>query len=391
MDTSENALIKAGKELPGRKNLLTLFAEEDAQQASSSSLERSFDTPSRGLRRALFLLAIFALSFVGANYALLARKDFTPKKVAGVAFIGTCEPSGEIRISSESLGTVSEILVQPGDTVEQGQLILKMDDSEARAALGQATLERSIALQNLAPSRLRYAETKEKLSVAQLETQQLPTRQWRDSPERATAAYEHARTNYDRSEALFAAGVLAQQDVDDKAVELRLAKDDLANAQKLADASRQLEVNQREHATAESQVSREEELQAYRQADLKFHDCERRVARAEIHAPRRGVVAEVTAHVGDRLSAGVLLVRLAELHTMIVEVPVAAELVSQLHVHQTASIQLPTLPVRTVEGSVRAINPLPSANMTHNVQIEFSNNDLSLFSGQPAKVRFLTQ
>jgi multidrug resistance efflux pump len=391
MDTSGRSLIKAGKELPGRKDLLALFAEEDAQQASSSSLERSFDAPNRGLRRALFLLAVFALSFVGVNYALLARKDLIPKNVTGVAFIGTCEPSGEIRISSESLGTVSEILVQPGDTVEQGQLILKMDDSEARAALGQATLERSIALQNLAPSRLRFAETKEKLSVAQLETQQLPTRQWRDSPERATAAYEHARTNYDRSEALFAAGVLAQQEVDDKAVELRLAKDDLANAQKLADASRQLEVNQREHATAESQVSREEELQAYRQADLKFHDCERRVARAEIHAPRQGVVAEVTAHVGDRISAGVLLARLAELHTMIVEVPVAAELVSQLHVHQTASIQLPTLPARTVEGSVRAINPLPSANMTHNVQVEFSNNDLSLFSGQPAKVRFLTQ
>jgi hypothetical protein len=76
---------------------------------------------------------------------------------------------------------------------------------------------------------------------------------------------------------------------------------------------------------------------------------------------------------------------------MIVEVPVAGELVSQLHVHQAASIQLPTLPARTVEGSVRAINPLPSANMTHEVQVEFSNADLSLFSGQPAKVRFLNQ
>jgi hypothetical protein len=42
-------------------------------------------------------------------------------------------------------------------------------------------------------------------------------------------------------------------------------------------------------------------------------------------------------------------------------------------------------------GTIREINPLPSANMTHNVQVEFSNNDLILFSGQPAKVRFLNQ
>jgi multidrug resistance efflux pump len=391
MDNSRNALIKAGKELPGRKDLLALFAEEDAQQASSSAIERSFTTPTRGIRRALFLLAIFVLSFVGANYALLAHKALAPKNVTGVAFLGTCEPSGEIRISAESLGTVSEILVQPGDTVQQGQLLLKMDDREARAALEQAALERSVALQNLSPSRQRYAEAKERLSVSQLEAQQLPTRQWRDSPERATAAYEHARSNYERSEALFEAGVLSRQDVEDKAVELRLAKDDLANAQKLAEASQNLEANQREHATDESQVSREQNLQAYQQADLKLRECQRRVALAGVRAPRRGVVAEVSAHVGDRLSAGVLLVRLAQLHTMIVEVPVAAELVSQIHVHQEASIQLPTLPARTVEGSVRAINPLPSANMTHNVQIEFSNSDLSLFSGQPAKVRFLNQ
>jgi multidrug resistance efflux pump len=391
MDALGNVLVKAGKDHLERKDLLALLAEEDAQQASSSAIERSFAAPNRGLRRALLLLAIFVLSFVGANYALLVRNGVAPKQVAGVAFMGTCEPSGEIRISAEGLGTVSEMLVVPGDRVEQGQVLLKMDDSEAQAALKQAELDRSIALQNLSPARLRYAETKEKLSVSQTETQQLPARQWRDSPERATAAYEHARTNYDRSEALFEAGVLSKQELDDKAVDLRLAKDDLTNAQKLADASQHLEVNQREHAIAESALSREENLQAFQQADLRFHACARRVAATEVRAPRSGVVAEVSAHVGDRLSGGVLLVRLAQLHTMIVEVPVAADLISQLHVRQAALIQLPTLPVRTVDGIIRAINPLPSSNMTHNVQVEFTNDDLSLFSGQPAKVRFLNQ
>jgi multidrug resistance efflux pump len=391
MENSGKILVKLGKELPERKDLLALLASEDVEQASSEAIERSFAASNRGLRRALFLLAIFVLSFVGANYALLMRNGGAPKQVAGVAFMGTCEPSGEIRISAESLGTVAEILVVPGDRVEEGQVLLKMDDSEARAALGQAELDRRIALQKLSPVRLRYAEAKEKLSVSEVETQQLPTRQWRDSPERATAAYEYARANYARSEALFEAGVLSKQELDDKAVDLRLAKDDLTNAQKLADASQKLEVNQREDATAESQLTQEENLQAYQQADLRFRACARRVAATEVRAPRSGVVAEVSAHVGDRLSGGVLLVRLAELHTMIVEVPVAADLVSQLHVHQAALIQLPTLPVRTVNGTIRVINPLPASNMTHNVQVEFTNDNLSLFSGQPAKVRFLNQ
>jgi multidrug resistance efflux pump len=391
MESSGKILVKTGKERLGREDLLALLALEDAEQASSNAIERSFEGPNRGLRRALFLLAVFVLSFVGANYALIARSSLAPKRVAGVAFLGTCEPSAEIRIAAETLGTVSAIVVRPGDTVEPGQLLLKMDDREARAALEQAKLEREIAMQNLSPVRLRYTETKERLSVSQLETQQLPTRQWRDSPERATAAYEHARTNYERSEALFEAGVLSKQELDDKAVELRLAKDDLSNAQKLADAAQNLELDQRNHATAESEVTREDNQQALQQANLKYDEAQRRVAAAEVRAPRRGVVAEVSAHVGDRLSAGVLLVRLAELHTMVVEVPIAAELVSQLRLRQVASIELPTLPSQTVMGTIREINPLPSANMTHNVQVEFSNNDLILFSGQPAKVRFLNQ
>jgi multidrug resistance efflux pump len=388
MDSSGKILVKPGHERFRREDLLALLAGEDAEQASSSALERSFASPNRGMRRALLLVAIFVISCVAANYALLGRSSSTPKQAAAVAFIGTCEPSSEIRVSAESLGTVSEIAVQPGDTVEQGQLLLKMDDREARAALRQASLERSIALQNLSPARIRYTESKERLSVSQLETQQLPTRQWRDSPERAMAAYEHARTNYDRSEALFEAGVLSKQELDDRDVELRLAKDDLANAQKLADASQILESDERETATAESEVTHQENIQAFQEADLRFREAQRRVAAAEVRAPRRGVVAEVSAHVGDRLSAGVLLVRLADLHTMIVEVPIAAELVSQLRVDQPASIELPS---RSVMGTIREINPLPSANMTHNVQVEFSNNDLSLFSGQPAKVRFLNQ
>ncbi len=74
---------------------------------------------------------------------------------------------------------------------------------------------------------------------------------------------------------------------------------------------------------------------------------------------------------------------------MIVEVPVAGQMVSELRVGQSAQVRLPALPSREVEGRIRAINPLPSQNMTHIVEVEFDNPTLLLVTGQPAEVSFV--
>jgi hypothetical protein len=64
-------------------------------------------------------------------------------------------------------------------------------------------------------------------------------------------------------------------------------------------------------------------------------------------------------------------------------------MISQLQVGQLAMIQLPSSPPQQVEGKVRTINPLPSANMTHLTEIEFENPTRLLLAGQPTEVRFV--
>ena len=388
MAVIEKSMVKVGERLTEKEHLLALVAEDASE--SAYSLERSFEGHNRGFRRAFVLLAAMVLVFAGTNYALRLREHtFSPKQITSINFSGTCQPAGEVRVSSEELGTVAEILVQPGDVVEKGQILMQMADESGLAALREAELQRSIARQNLSDLHGRYAAAKMKLAVAQSEAQMLPARQFRDSPERARTAYKQAESNYERAAALVRLGVLAQQELDNREVEMRLAKDDLDNAEHLASASAELASNQREQAMAESEMAREVLVEEFRRADLNFQDCRRKLANTVIRAQERAVVAEVTAHVGDRLPGGVLLARLAQLHTMVVEVPVAAQMIGQLHLQQTASVQLPTMPMREVEGIVRVINPLPAANMTHTVKVEFNNESLDLLAGQPAKVRFL--
>ena len=74
---------------------------------------------------------------------------------------------------------------------------------------------------------------------------------------------------------------------------------------------------------------------------------------------------------------------------MIAEIPASARAISQLKVGQSARVDLPTVPPREIEGNIRVINPLPSQNMTHMVEVEFANTTLLLVAGQPAEVRFV--
>ncbi len=86
---------------------------------------------SRNRVRSLLLLAFLTVGgiLVGTNYAL--RTNTTSfvgnKDPFGVSFEGKLRPATEIRITSGSMGTVSEIYVKVGDPVRQGQQLLRMD------------------------------------------------------------------------------------------------------------------------------------------------------------------------------------------------------------------------------------------------------------------------
>src|SRR5207245_4542621 len=152
----------------------------------------------------------------------------------------TVHTANEIRITAELHGTVSNILVKVGDNVQKEQELLRMDDREAELGAKQAAVELETAKAKLDKSRLELAEANARVAISQRQEQLVPSRQWRDSPERAAAAYDQALLNYGRTKKLFEAGLTAQQELDARGTELRMARDDLENDKELASVSAKL-------------------------------------------------------------------------------------------------------------------------------------------------------
>ena len=325
-------------------------------------------------------------------------------------------PSQRVAVNAVISGTVRQVLVSVGDNVAAGQPLIEVDDQSVRAELDAALAdhqhatdeathwrERITALdQSVEEINTTFARSLGAVAVAQRDAEQVPGRQLRDSPERAQAAFDQAASKLERLQRLHSQGMVSDEALEDQTIAARIAKNDLDNANKWVAAAANLQRAQQEQARqqiartrADFQQQRSDNQGRLEQAEARADQALQRVEAARrlleeavVKATTDGVVIDIAVEVGDRPAAGKPLVSIARLDQLVVEVPVASTLVNVLRAGQEATVILPTLPKQLVSGRIGSINPIPAANMTHRVEVEFANSSGLLLSGQPARVIF---
>lgn len=98
---------------------------------------------------------------------------------SGFRVTGTLHPRAEAQLGPKASGVLAAISVEEGDTVKKGQLLFRIDASQARLAVAQAETGLSSAKIGLASAELDYKRTKELLdrgSVPQATFDQAKTR-----------------------------------------------------------------------------------------------------------------------------------------------------------------------------------------------------------------------
>ena len=374
---------------------------------------------SRATRRVLIGLLVGTM----VSAAALARRAVdTPaatERITSDALVGLLRPTDISSIMTPIALTVAEIMAAPGDEVTAGQPLARIDRTDGERELAHLTLEIERATQDVAErerviawtehnNRLLVTETAQAgadLALAERETQQVPVRQMRDSPERAQVAYEKAIMKERRAEQLAASGLMAKQDVDDAKFEVRMASDDLANARRAAEAAIRVHAAEETQARARHDLSLADqqrqlaEQQAQlRQARIRLEETKLRsetirgaVADAFVRAPRAGAIVDLPVHSGDRLPAGALVAKIAPLDPVAVDVDVSPLVVNMLRVNGLASVDVPAVKLVNAEGRIRSIAPLPGDDGKYSVQVTIANPTRSRLAGQSANVKLIIE
>lgn len=232
--------------------------------------------------------ALLVLALAGAGG--LASRRGTPVQLVPVARTGIVQSvvaTGRLNaparmdIGAEVTATVLEVRVREGDRVKAGDVLLRLSDAEARAALQQA---RAALLE------ARGRATQQATVAAPVASQAVV---------QAEAAFTSAEREYQRARELVAQGFFSQQKLDDARRALDTARSALQSARVQSQANQPSGV---ERVLAASRVD---------QAAAAVGMAEARLARLAITSPVDAIVLTRTVEPGSMAQPGHVLLTLA--------------------------------------------------------------------------------
>lgn len=283
-------------------------------------------------------LAILAAVVILAAF-VSRRDDAVPVRTALVArgqirslisTNGKIEPVQNFEAHAPATTTVHRLLVKEGDFVRKGQLLVALDDADARAQAARAQTQLKAALAEV--SAVERGGTQEE--VLSLDAQMV----------KARTDHDAAQRNLDALKRLEQQGAAA-------AGEVRAAENALAQA----DAQLNLLKQKQTRRYSKPEVARVEAQR--REAQAAYDAAQDILAKSNVRAPFDGIVYSLPVKQGGFVSSGDLVLQLADLQKVQVRAFVDEPDVGKLAPGNPIEITWDAVPGRVWQG---VVNTIPS-------------------------------
>jgi HlyD family secretion protein len=267
--------------------------------------------------------------------------------VATINASGTILPKVQIGLNSASGGLLTDLRVEPGQEVTEGQVLARLDDrqallgvqqAEATLRVNQARLEQTRGGNSAADiaageASVASAQAAYDLVAYRPDIGRLPQ----------SAALQRSTIDYERALANYKLQVAA---IDDTAFK--------AAAAQLEQAKAQLDRLERAPTAEELAIAAAQVMQA----EAALEQAQLRLEESVLKAPFAGTVLATNATVGELVIAAQPLIVLADVSEFYVDTPIDENDIGSVQIGQDAEIALDAFPDRALPGRVSRIDPL---------------------------------
>jgi HlyD family secretion protein len=285
-----------------------------------------------------------------------------------------------INVNSKVTGRLQWIGVEKGDKVKEGQVLVRLEDQEFRAAYLQA--KGGVANAKAYLEELQHGSRPEEIQAAQ------------HNLDEARATLSNDKLTLDRTKELAGAGVVSKQQLDDATAKFEA---DQQRANSLQRASEMAHIGPRPEEIARAQG-------ALTQAQGQLDYAQAQLDATIIRAPVTGTILDRTAEKGELITAQFAsaaaggpqgsVVSLADLNDLQVELDIAQADFARLSPSQKAIVTTDTYPDKQYDGQIAQISPEANRQKaTVQVKVQVLNPgkypEIQLRPEMNATVRFL--
>lgn len=270
-------------------------------------------------------------------------------------YIGTTQPIREVSLRAQIEGRLLNLQVGVGDSVKQGQILARLDDSILLTGVTQEKAELGALQAEVARAQTQIKNAEALAAQAKAEQQQ-------------------AEVDAKRLRSLSAAGAISVQ-------EAELAQTKALTAQQKYNAAvTQISTEQQAVAAAQGRVSAQNAAVAQTQERQSY---------AILASPITGVVLEKVSEPGNLIQPGGEILRLGDFSSVKVIVPVSELELSNIRVGQAVTVKLDAFAKESFSGQVSRISPAADqAARQVPIEITIPNSNGQVGSGLLARVSF---
>ena len=336
---------------------------------------------------------------------------------------GSLAPAHELAVAFAGSGKVTEVLVEVGDVVKAGDMLARLDDTDAQQAVADAALqvrqaeislalaqveaEAGLAQANLAAAQADYERTltNEAHTGDQLTSARINLKQAQEALQDAQEAYDTAWDEAREWETYVQPHKTKIENERDSATRnLEKAKDNLAVARanynlavigidKSAPQNADIKVLNAQIALDKQPVQLEQTQLSLEQARFKLATAQRNLEETVLVAPMDSVVTALNIQAGEWAAGNQAAVVLSDLSTLVVDIGLDESDVPHIALGQEARVTLDAFDDVELTGAITAIAPKANTQagvVLYPVTITLDPTDIPIRAGMTADVEIVT-